>query len=336
MIHNLKLLDSKNIWEEFLLIYSPQALFQSWDWGEVQKKIGHTVYRYGVYKGNSLIGIMQIVVVKARRGTFLHIRHGPVWKESHASNWKELISLLTPLVNKEKAWFIRVSPLIDNSDANVKQLKSSGFSSAPIHAMDAECCWVLDIDKSEEELLLAMRKTTRYEIRHAQKLGITVRSTGEKTTLGDFYALYDETSRRHGFVQHQGIEEEFEVFGKGGNALLYIARYDNQTIAGSIILFYGSQAIYHHGASLTGKIPASYLIQWEAIREAKRRGLKLYNFWGIAPDESINHPWRGITLFKKGFGGRIVNYIHAQDYAYSPFYIITKSIEHIRRKLKGY
>ena len=32
-----------------------------------------------------LIGIAQIFVVKARRGTFLHIRHGPVWKEYKVS-----------------------------------------------------------------------------------------------------------------------------------------------------------------------------------------------------------------------------------------------------------
>jgi lipid II:glycine glycyltransferase (peptidoglycan interpeptide bridge formation enzyme) len=332
----LKQIDSKDLWEEFLLAHCPQALFQSWEWGEVQKMAGQSVHRFGFYKNSVLLGIAQVFVVKARRGTFLHVRHGPVWKENTISNWRELITLLAPLAHSEKAWFIRMSPLIENSDEISKQFLSLGFRPAPIHAMDAEYCWVLDIDKSEDELLADMRKTTRYEIRHAQKLGIGILSTTGKNKLKDFYALYDETAKRHGFVQHQGLEEEFEVFGREKKALLYLATYNRQTIAGSIILFYGNQAIYHHGASITSKIPASYLIQWEAIREAKKRGITLYNFWGIAPEESPKHPWRGITLFKKGFGGRIVNYIHAQDFAYSPLYIIPKSIETVRRKLRGY
>jgi peptidoglycan pentaglycine glycine transferase (the first glycine) len=336
MTLSLKTIESKHIWETFLLEHAPHALFQSWDWGEVQKQTGLTVYRFGIYRKDLLTGIAQITVVKARRGTFLHIRHGPIWKECHASFWKELLSLLTPLARTEKAWFVRISPLIDNSEMNNKQFHLAGFQPAPIHAMDAEYCWILDIDKTEEELLAAMRKTTRYEIRHAQKLGIEIFSTTQQSKLKDFYSLYDETSKRHGFVQHRGLEEEFDVFGSTNSALLYLGLYNKEIIAGSIILFYGNQAIYHHGASVTSKIPASYLIQWEAILEAKKRGLKLYNFWGIAPDDSPNHPWRGITLFKKGFGGRVVNYIHAQDYAFSLMYIIPKTIESVRRIVRGY
>jgi peptidoglycan pentaglycine glycine transferase (the first glycine) len=330
------IIDSKSIWDNFLLTYSPQALFQSWEWGEVQKKVGQTVFRFGFYEKDEIAGIAQICVVRARRGTFLHIRHGPVWKEQRQSDWQEMLTLLRPIVESEHALFVRISPLIENSDSNVRRLFLSGYRPAPIHAMDAEYCWILDIDKSEDELLANMRKTTRYEIRRARKLGVHITATTENNKLKDFYQLYNETSRRHGFIQHQGIEEEFEVFSREKKALLYLASYDKKIIAGSIALFYGNQAIYHHGASITSKIPASYLIQWEAIREAKKRGLKLYNFWGIAPDESQNHPWRGITLFKKGFGGHAVSYIHAQDYAFSPLYIIPKTIETIRRRLKGY
>ena len=73
---------------------------------------------------------------------------------------------------------------------------------------------------------------------------------------------------------------------------------------------------YHHGASsyAHNKIPASYLPQWTAIRDALKRGDRVYNFWGIAPgtltEEGFKisepkHPFGGVTLFKTGFGGNL-------------------------------
>ncbi len=332
----LEPIESKTIWEEFLLSHAPQSLFQGWLWGEVEKKAGTRVYRFGIFDGNTLAGIAQIFVVSARRGTFFHIRHGPVWKEQKQSYWKEFIECMRLLAKKDGAWFIRVSPLIENSPKNYELMKSVHFVSSPIHEVDAERCWLLDLDKTDEELLMGMRKTTRYEIRLAQKSAVTVHKTTDGKDLKYFYKLYQETSRRHGFVAHGAITEEFEVFSKENKALLLLGFHQKELIASTIVLFYGGQAIYHHGASVFSKVPVSHLVQWEAIKEAKKRGIKVYNFYGIAPDDKPKHPWRGITLFKKGFGGREINYLHAHDYALSPLYIIPKSIETIRRKMRGY
>lgn len=332
----LQEIESKKIWEDFLLEHSPQGLFQSWLWGEAQKQAGQKVYRLGIFDRSLLIGIAQVFVVLARRGKFLHIRHGPVWSSQKKEYWEEFLHLLHPITQRERAWFIRTNPLIESSLEVNKSFRDLGFRNAPIHAMDGEYCWILDLDKNEDDLLSDMRKTTRYEIRRAKNLGVTVTASTDLSDLHKFYELYEETSKRHGFVKHLGIREEFKIFGKEDKALLYLAYFEEKLIAGAIILFYGNQAIYHHGASVMSKAPGSYLIQWEAIREAKKRGLKLYNFWGIAPDDRVNHPWRGITLFKKGFGGHEISYIHAQDFATSPLYIIPKSIETIRRRLRGY
>lgn len=314
-----KEITSQMAWDAFVLTYAPQALFQSWSWGEVEKKLGHTVWRWAWYEDGKLVGVAQIKKVTARRGAFLHVRHGPIGKV-------EMQDIIT-LAKSEGVWFIRISPQITD-DGSYKKL---GFVPAPIHAMDAEVCWVLDLGKSEEELLSGMRKTTRYEIRRAQKLGVQMNKT---KNLNDFTALYLETSGRHGFVGHSGIKEEVDVFGD--HALVLNGVYEAKTMASAIILFWGDEAIYHHGASIPSKVPCSYLVQWEAIREAKKRGKKLYNFWGIAPDDSPKHPWRGHTLFKTGFGGREVRFIHAMDLPVSPLYVIPKTVEALRKKLKGY
>ncbi len=294
-------------WDGYVLKHAPQALFQSWKWGEVEKKLGRKVWRLEWSDG-----IAQVVKVEARRGTFLHIRHGPVGT-IHIEDLKNL-------AKKERAWFVRMSP-------QVERLPDLGLVPAPIHAMDAEICWVLDLDKNEEELLANMRKTTRYEIRHAA--GVKVEKSKD---LERFIRLYNATSQRHNFVQHTGIREEFETL----DADLYIASHQGTDLAAAMIVYFGDEAIYHHGASVPTKIPASYLLQWEAIREAKSRGKKLYNFWGIAPEDKSNHPWRGITVFKTGFGGREVRFLHAQDLPVSPLYIIPKTIEEIRKRYKGY
>jgi lipid II:glycine glycyltransferase (peptidoglycan interpeptide bridge formation enzyme) len=107
-------------------------------------------------------------------------------------------------------------------------------------------------------------------------------------------------------------------------------------LSAALIIFYNYQAIYHHSASIEQKIPVNYLLQWEIIKEAKKRGKKIYNMWGICPEDKRRHPWKGLTLFKKGFGGRIVEYLHAQDYPLSSFYCTTYIIECLRKYIKGY
>lgn len=325
-----------NIWEAFLAVHAPQALFQSWLWGQVQERLGYTTWRLGLFEDSKLVGIAQIVKIPAKRGTFLHIRHGPIFISHTKPYWTSILDHVKSLAHQEHAWFIRVSPLIANSEQHTALFSHLHFRPAAIHEVDAERCWVLDVDKSDEEILAGMRKTTRYEIKRAQKLHVSVQTSSNPADLSLFFRLYKETSKRHGFVTHQGIAEEFEVFANRQKALLLLGTYEGKILASAIVLFYGNQAIYHHGASVTSKIPASYLIQWEAIQEAKKRGIKLYNFYGIAPEDKPNHPWRGITLFKKGFGGREIEYIHAQDLAVSPLYVIPRAIETIRRLSRGY
>lgn len=333
---NLQIIDHKKDWDEFLLAHSPQSLFQSWEWGEIEKKSGKDIYRYGIYDNAALIGVAQTMIVRAKRGTYIHIRQGPVLVSNSPATWKECISLFFGAAKKEGALFIRISPMIEDSDENREILKQSGFVWSPIHEVDAERCWVLDISKSEEEILQSMRKTTRYEIRRALKMDIEVKSTTKDADLTNFIELYKETSKRHGFVSHGSIVEEFEYFASHNQALLLLGYFEHTLIASAIILFYGDQAIYHHGASRPSKIPVSYLLQWRAILEAKKRGISIYNFYGIAPEDKPNHPWNGLTLFKKGFGGYEKRYMHAHDYPVSPLYIVPKLIESIRTKLRGY
>lgn len=333
---HLKEISSQKIWEQFVLSHSPQALFQSWQWGEIEKKSGAIVYRFGIYGDDDLLGVAQIFVIRAKRGTYLHIRQGPILVDYSEDLIRNCISLFSEIAKKERALFIRMSPMIEDSDSQKEILMACGLTPSPIHEVDAERCWVLDISQSEEMILQGMRKTTRYEVRRGLKMDIQVKKSVNPEDISEFVSLYKETSKRHGFVSHGSIVEEFEYFASRGESMLLLGYIEKTLIASAIIVFYGGQAIYHHGASLPSKVPVSYMLQWQAILEAKKRSIGIYNFYGIAPEGKPNHPWNGLTLFKKGFGGKEVRYLHAYDYPLSPLYIVPKIIESIRTKMRGY
>lgn len=327
----------KKTWGEFLVLAKTEftPFFQSWNWGRVMEAVGNSVYRLGVYKNKKLVGICQIVLVRARRGNYLHLRHGPVltnFKQDFDTFFRNVQSLAEEL----RVDFIRTSPLLGQSDHTFFQKR--GFRNAPIHNMDAENTWVLDLYQSEEELLSGMRKTTRYLVRKALELPISVKMSVDEKDFVKFMKLYEETSRRHGFVLQRNIEEEFIILTKAKQAKLFLAEYKKHIIAASLVVFYGNQAVYHHAALdyRYKNIPAAYLLAWEAIREAKRMRKKLYNFWGVVSPEKLKHPWQGLTLFKTGFGGRRINFIHAQDFPLTPLYWKTFLIESATKLLKGY
>lgn len=335
-VHNMNSkvdeITNRKVWDDFVDKYGNWSFFQSYDWGEVQKKIGHEVLRLGFFDNGELVSLFQTIVVRARRGTYLHVRHGPLFKSFAKENLQIILTHLKKVAQKTGAWFIRISPMLENTKEYHQIFLSLGLKPAPIQALDAEYCWVLDISKTEAVLLSDMRKTTRYLIRQAQKLGVIVR---DEVSISDFLTLYKATSERHGFVPHSGITAEYEVFKK--NSILIGAYHEGTLLSSALIVFFGKQAIYHHGASIPTKIPASYLVQWEAIKRAQKNGCTIYNFWGIAPSEAKDsHPWKGITLFKQGFGGEAKQFIHAHDLPTSPLYHISYTIELVRRMRKGY
>lgn len=331
-------INKKKEWENFLEKQEFFPLFQSWDWGEVQKKLGFEIERVGLFEGTKLLSLALIVYVNAKRGRYLHVRHGPVFKDFRKSEFEYFVQYLVARAKERGASFIRLSPLIPKEKVGENVFREFKFIKSPIHNMDAQTCWVLDITKPEEQLLKEMRKTTRYLIRKGASLGLKVVKARSVSDVKFFLNLYKKTAKKHRFVPHQGIAEEFEIFRKDNQAELFLVLFKKRVISGALIMFCKDQAIYHHGASdeKYEKLSPSYLLQWEAILEAKKRGKKLYNFWGIAPLSSKNHPWKGLTLFKTGFGGEVREFLPSHDLPLSLWYWKTYLIESASKLLKGY
>lgn len=332
-------------WESFLSRCKEKTFCQSWNWGEFNRKMGDTVWRFGIFKENVLVSVAQVIMVSARRGSFIFVPHGPLFVDdiNKKEVVSELLSYLKELGRKNKVDFIRVAPLLERIDENIEIFKELKMITAPIH-MHPELTWELDLTSSEASILAEMRKTTRYLIKQGEKNEEVVVEKSQKfEDLEAFQDVYKITADRHSFVPFsmKYLKNELESFKDSDEIVILSGKYQNEIVASAMVIYWSGMAFYHQGASSLKypKIPVSYLLQWEAIKEAKRRGCKKYNFWGIAPESELeakkDHPWRGLSLFKKGFGGYKKEYVKTQDYPLSLKYWFVYIFEEIRKRKRN-
>ncbi len=340
----------KETWESFFGGLEEKTFLQSWNWGEFQILQNNKIWRFGIYDDAELCGAALVVKVSARRGTFLFIPHGPVIKGKESDIKYEMLSALLKnlkvLAKKEKASFIRISPFWERTGEADSIFKKLNFRYAPIH-MHAEVTWELDITPPEEQLLVEMRKTTRYLIKQAQKNpDVQIEKIENVDDLEGFLPIYIDTAKRHHFTIYSRnyLRDQFNAFVGDKQIMFFFGKYKGEIISAAIFIFWEGGAYYHHSGSLLkySKIPMNYLLQWEAIKEAKSRGCKVYNFWGIAPDikteedaKNSKHPWAGLSLFKMGFGGFRRELVKTQDLIISNKYWLNYLIEVLRKLKRG-
>lgn len=337
------------VWDGFLREVSEKTFLSSWEWGDFHVAGGGKIWRLGVYHGQKLMAIALVLKVDARRGRFLIIPHGPIiipWEmESDGGpNIKKLalaalIKRLKEIAKQEKVSFIRIGPLWKNTEGNEKILINEGLRNAATHA-HYETTWKLNIEKTEEEILAGMRKTTRYLIRQAEKnKDISIVKSENTDNLKLFNDVYMETVKRHHFTPFPKnyLKNEVNAFASGNEIEIFLGKFKNEVVAAAIIIYWQGIGFYHHGASLSrfnnNKTPISYLLQWEAIKEAKRRDCKLYDFWGVLSEKELQkkHPWAGFSQFKMGFGGERYEYVKTKDLPLSIWYYPTHAFEKIRK-----
>lgn len=328
-------INNKDQWETFVLERPEANFLQSWNWGEFHKQLGHIIYREGIFDGSKLVGLFLAIKEKAKRGIYLTIPGGPLIDWNNKLLREESVRRMRELAKAENCSFVRIRPqLVENLDNN-QVLKTLGFINAPMH-LHAELTHQLDLSKTEDQLLSEMRKATRYEIKQAQKLGIKIEISNKPEDVEGFYKMQLDTARRQKFVPfgREFLLKQFEVFSKKDQAILFTAWYGEIKLAQAFVIFYGREADYHYGVSSeeARKYPGAYLIQWEAIKEAKKRGMERYNFWGVAPEGAKGHRFAGVSLFKRGFGGFDIAYCHAKDLVINyPRYLVNYVIEIFRK-----
>ncbi len=335
-------LEDKCRWEDFLSECSDRTFLQSWNWGQFNKTMGDKAYYLGIFEDDNLIGTALTIRVTARRGNFLFVPHGPnvIREENRKKVLEVLVNRLKKISREGKINFIRVAPVWQMDEKNLAIFRELNFRQAPIH-VHPELTWELDIKPAEESIMSGMRKTTRYLIRKAvREKELEIVKSGEVSSVADFNKLYQATKDRHAFVPFplDYLEKEFTSFSGDKQISVFLGRHQGEILASGIFIFWQGIGFYHHGASSLKypKIPASYLLLWEAIKEAKKRGCGKFNFWGVSPPENKGHPWAGLSLFKEGFGGNYNSYVRTRDLPVSAKYWFSFLVESLRKLKRGF
>ncbi len=328
-------------WSQVLDRFPEANFLQSPEWGKVNDLIGHKViveYNLADESGRPSAApqyYCQMIVKNAKRGRYLEIPGGPLLDWGNAEAKKLVFTKIRQVAEREKCVFVRLRPQLRNAEAD--KLAGLGLQKAPMH-LHAEHTIILDLTKSEADLLAEMRRQTRYEVRRADKLGLKASWSDREEDFREFYQVQAETAARQHFVPPdlKMLLAEREAFGE--QARLYQAHTeDGQPVAYGLILMSGAEAEYFEAASteLNHKLPGAYALQWQVMRDLKALGIKRYNLWGIAPPNQPEHRYAKVTTFKKGFGGEIVEFVPAQDLVINKaLYQVNLLVETVRKKVR--
>jgi len=386
----------KQSWNKFVLANNGSFL-QSWEWGEFQEKIGRKVFRLSNCHPEFISGSNPEVLKQVQddkvgwaaqfieykipcvNKTYWYAPKGPAGEFSIFNfQFSNFLEQIKKTVGKDVIFF-RLGPewLLDcrsgldpesrpgsriKCGMTEKELIADGFRRLP-YDIEPSQTQILDITKSEDELLAQMHEKWRYNIRLAERKGVRVKFVHSECTnfehyFEEFYRLVSEgTAERKGIKHHPKdyYRKQLEINPpqpslKGGSdspplggvrgdlrTFLFVAEYENKVIAANIVVIFGGRATYLHGATSSEhrEVMAPHLLQWEQIKYAKSQGCTEYDFWGIVNEHTLDKrgaSWEGFTRFKRGFGGKEVNYVGYFDYPLSkPWYFLYRLVQKFRR-----
>jgi lipid II:glycine glycyltransferase (peptidoglycan interpeptide bridge formation enzyme) len=205
--------------------------------------------------------------------------------------------------------------------AVTRQLCNIGFQPVQDHIQQLRTIMV-DLSADEETIARRQHKTRRYNANLAARKGVTIRQARSLSDLERWYALFETTRTRDGFESRtfDYFRQVWQLFRPAGQAELLLAEHDGKLLAGAFVTLLGKQSIYLYAASSNEgrKLMPNDLLQREMMRWAKNQGATLHDLWGIAETNDPADPLAGVTHFKRGWGGQVVEYIGAFDYIYAP------------------
>jgi len=348
----------KEDWNRFVIGQNGSFL-QSYEWGEFQKSVGRQVRYMEDNEWQALIIKHELPLGKSYlycpRGPVVksEIRN-PKSETNYKSQITNFLNEIKNLAEQENAIFVRIEPMAGISE---EELKEAGF--VKTKNVQPARTLILDLNQSEEELLAQMHEKTRYNIGLAARRGVTVKMTEyNEKDFDAFCDLLSATAKRQGIrifgkeyyrkqlqignnaphpplnirgggsqnPPHPSFSKEGEEkgtslwkreAGRDFQNLLFIAEYQDKAIAANMMNVFGQTATYLHGGSDNEfrALMAPHFLQWEQIKYAKNTGCKTYDFWGF--DEQ---KWPGVSRFKKGFGGREVEWCGTHDHIFDKWW----------------
>jgi len=278
---------------------------QTKEWLQFQKSIGREVWRF--YDGKIKANIVKHDLPLGKN--YLYIPHGPEIDFNAISGTinneiSQFIGYVKNLAKDQKSVFIKIEPVDDKVPEVMHRF---GFKKSSKEIQPRKTV-VIDIQKSQEELLAGMHHKTRYNIKVSEKHRVAVKDSDD---IDAFWKLLSKTAKRDRFISHpkKYYQKLFEYFnGNSEQSLipremkidLIMAHYNDKAVSGALVMVYKDTCYYLHGASDYDfrSVMAPYALHWENIKHLKEQGIKYYDLWGI---DSFR--WPGVTRFKLGWLG---------------------------------
>ncbi len=287
---------------------------QSSVWADFQKKLGNQIWQIAYLENEQILGSAVEIEKKLPAGfSYLYLPRGPIVSDQVANQDKVAQILLKGVRDisiqtaKKNEIFFRIEPVVNLKLEKLEKIKS----------IQPQQTLLLDLNKSEEDLLKEMHQKTRYNIRLARKKGVVIeKAENPLEKFGLFEKLIQETAARDKFTPHSVDYYQKMLEALGEKAQLWIAKYQDQVLVANLIVNFGDTVTYLHGASSNQhrNLMAPHLLQWEQIKWAQQNNFKYYDFWGISETDSR---WAGFTRFKKGFGGQVKDFPGTFDLVYN-------------------
>lgn len=285
-------------------------VIQSWEWGEFRARLGLPLLRYGLYEKGKLKTAFQLTLHKIPFTKYF-VGYLPKGPEPN----KALADALQRIGRENRCAFIKVEPNVIATGDPYKVYPT--FLPSP-KALFTKYNFIVDLTKSEEELLKSFHPKTRYNIKVAQKHGLVVEERLDDKAFKDYLKLYFDTTERQQYFGHNKSYHKavWETLKKNNMARLLIAYYKGKPLTAWLLLNFKETLYYPYGGSSDKyrETMSSNLVAWEAIKLGKRLGCKSFDMWGaLGPDAPESDPWYGFHRFKKGYGGELVEYIGTYD-----------------------
>ncbi len=319
-------------WDRFVAHHPDGHVLQTSPWGGLKSEYGWRAERVGLTRRGTVQAGAQILIrrLPAGLGRLAYVPKGPVVDWGDESLLKPVMDALDRIARSHGAMAVTLEPNLPDEPQHRQGLRSLGFRPSPVGAVQPRRTLVVDISGDEEDILMAMKSKTRYNIRLAGRKDVSVRQAGAED-VSTFNALLDATADRADFGIHPPAyyESAYRLFAPRGWVQLLLAEVDGQAVAGLMVFALPPRSWYFYGASSSAhrdRMP-TYLLQWEAMRWAKSLQCETYDLWGI-PDqdhetledqftERSDGLW-GVYRFKRGFGGDLVRTVGAWDRVLSP------------------
>ena len=299
----------------------PESGFmQSSAWAAFKRAEGYEIVRYGLFDGRALHGGASLLLYPAHGGEgFLLCPEGPVLPWDDPARAREGLRLLLTaaqtLAEQRGGLGLRIEPhLPPPRPSLLRNWTRAPVDLTPIHTL------MLDLTLSDAALRAQMRPKGRYNLGLSARHGVRIIQSDRMSDLSRFYVLFAETARRndffaepYGFFLNLGA-----ALFPAGQARLFLAEWQAETVAAILVVFFGRRATYLYGGSSPHHrhVMPNYALQWAALQAARARGCVEYDLYGYDPFGLPDHLYAGISRFKCQFGGSRRDSIGAYDHIF--------------------